>query len=207
MPGIYDRKDHLYREAKDSGYRSRAAFKLMELDKKYQLLRPGSMVLDLGCYPGGWLQVAAERAGEEGLVVGIDLEPVQDFGKGDRVLPTRPTVICGDITDNSALEEVIKVIGARGVDVVLSDMSPKLSGVRFRDVADSVELAEKALYVACRLLKRGGNFVCKLFPGAEEKQFVKSVANEFERTARSHLQSSRKTSTELYIVGLKRRSG
>jgi 23S rRNA (uridine2552-2'-O)-methyltransferase len=198
MPGTYQRKDHLYDKAKAEGYRSRAAYKLLELDKKLHFLKSGSRVLDLGCFPGGWLQVAAQKVGDKGLVIGVDLKEVEAVSvKNGRANP--PHILCGDVFDKSIREQICALSGGV-VDVVLSDMSPKLSGVRFSDAARSAELVDLALEVARELLAEGGTFVAKIFPGPESDESAKNIRKLFRRFSRENLDSSRKTSTEMYFV-------
>ena len=199
MAGTYQRKDHFYEKAKSEGYRSRAAYKLAELDKKFRFLRTGATVADLGCFPGGWLQVAAERVGSKGLVVGVDLnevEPVSVQGKVQRA----PLIIRGDLNDSEVRASVVAACGGK-VDVVLSDMSPKLSGIRFRDAAYSADLVRLAFSFAQDVLAPGGAFVAKVFPGPESDQEALAVRKAFQKFSRENLDSSRKTSTEMYFVG------
>lgn len=196
--GSYDRKDRLYQQAKAEGYRSRAAYKLQELDKKYSFLKRGYTVLDLGCFPGGWLQVAAEKVGSGGRVVGVDLREVEPFpvhAKG-----CRPQVVVGDLTEVGVQDRLLEL--AEGpVDLILSDMSPQLTGIRFADVARSAELVELAFAVTEKMLKKGGNFVAKIFPGPEADEIFKRMQPTFEKLSRHCLKSSRTTSNEFYVVG------
>ncbi|MCB0322810.1 MAG: RlmE family RNA methyltransferase [Bdellovibrionales bacterium] len=192
----YDRKDRLYRQAKSDGYRSRAAYKLQELDAKVKLLKPGMTVLDLGCFPGGWLQVALEKVGRGGAVVGVDLQPVEPVTVGGR----SAVILLGDLYEPTVQESVLEQAGGR-VDVVLSDMSPKLTGVRFQDAARSAALVELALFFSSTVLKEGGSVVAKVFPGNECEEAAKVYRRAFEKFTRHVLDSSRKTSKELYFVG------
>lgn len=194
----YDRKDKLYQQAKAEGYRSRAAYKLQELDKKYGFLKSGNKVLDLGCFPGGWLQVAAERVGKGGRVVGVDLREVEPFGAGTK--GCYPQVVVGDLTEEGVQDQLLAL--AEGpVDLILSDMSPQLTGIRFADVARSAELVELAFAVTEKMLKKGGNFVAKIFPGPEADEIFKRMQPTFEKLSRHCLKSSRTTSNEFYVVG------
>ncbi|MFN8390521.1 MAG: RlmE family RNA methyltransferase [Bdellovibrionota bacterium] len=198
MPGKYNRKDHFYQQAKSEGYRSRAAYKLIELDKKFRFLKPGATVLDLGSFPGGWLQVAAERVGAEGTVIGIDLNELEPISVKQKIVKA-PVVFLGDINDPALREQICAASGGE-VNVVLSDMSPKLTGVRFGDAARSAELVETALHVARDLLTDGGTFVAKIFPGPEADSLAKVIRATFGRFSRENLDSSRKSSTEYYFV-------
>jgi len=197
MPGVYKRKDHLYEKAKAAGYRSRAAYKLLELNKKFRLLTPGATVLDLGCFPGGWLQVSQEKVGD-GLVIGIDLNEVEPLAV-NKNMTRLPVIIHGDLNDAALQNEIENICGGR-VDLVLSDMSPKLSGIRFRDAALSAELLELAFRMCERFLRPGGKFVAKVFQGQETDDLIKKMRARFERISRENLDSSRKSSTELYVV-------
>ena len=201
--GNYNRKDHFYQQAKAEGYRSRAAYKLMELDSKYKLLKSGQRVVDLGCAPGGWVQVVAPCLGENGIVIGIDrLETKaftqQDFRAGKSI--AQVTILTGDITDSAIQQQVIDQAGGK-VDLVLSDMSPDLTGVYFQDAARSAELVEIAFDVASRLLVPGGNIVTKIFPGSEADELFNQVRKFYNKVSRVSLKSTRKTSKEFYFVG------
>jgi 23S rRNA (uridine2552-2'-O)-methyltransferase len=195
MSGNYDRKDKLYQRAKEEGYRSRAAYKLIEIDQKYKILRPGLKILDLGCWPGGWLQVIASRIGAQGLAVGIDLVEVEPLPNPNVHL------IAGDAREEQNIEKMLS-FAPGGFDAILSDMSPKLTGIREADQAGTVGCAEFAFWAAARLLKKGGVFVCKVFKGNETEIFVRSARPAFEKIVRSELDATRKTSNEYYVVGL-----
>lgn len=195
MSTNYNRKDHFYKKAKDEGYRSRAAFKLVEIDDKYQLIKPGYRVIDLGAWPGGWLQVAAGKVGPKGKVVGIDLVAMESLN-----LPQVLT-ITGDVRDTEALAKAS--LWAEGpFNVVLSDMSPKLSGIKEVDREASTACAELAFSVATQLLAPDGALVIKVFKSSESDKFVKSLKGMFNRVVRSELDSSRNTSNEYYVIGL-----
>lgn len=194
MSHNYDRKDHYYQKAKDEGYRSRAAFKLIELNKKFKLFRKGGAVLDLGAWPGGWLQVAGKAVGRDGVAVGIDLVKLESFEDGNIV------TFCGDVRDDQIMADAIKV-AEHHFDVVLSDMSPKLSGIKELDAAATVGCAELAFYVSQKALKHGGTLVIKMFKNSDADQFVKQHRPYFTKVQRVELDSTRKTSNEFYFVG------
>ncbi len=188
----YNRKDHLYQKAKDEGYRSRAAYKLKEIQDTYKIIPANGRVLDVGAWPGGWCQVALECLGAGGEVWGIDLQelsPIDD---------PRCHLIAGDARD---LETLLPNPELR-FDCVISDMSPKLTGIREADQAGIVGCAELALWAAQRFLKPGGNFVVKVFKGNEVEMFVKSARPLFNRLVRSELDSTRNSSNEFYVIGL-----
>lgn len=198
MSGTYERKDRLYSQAKTEGFRSRAAYKLVEIDQKFSFLRPGCRVVDLGCFPGGWLQIASQKAGPRGLIIGIDLDHVEPV----REYPTNAPVIVlrGDASDLEMQREMLRLSGGK-VDAVISDMSPKLTGVKFSDVARSADLVELAWHIARNMLKPGGSFVAKIFPGNESDVIFRAMRKDFEKLSRHVLKASRKTSNEYYFVG------
>lgn len=193
MSGSYNRKDHLYHKAKSDGYRSRAAYKLEELNKRYGILKHGFKVLDLGAWPGGWMQIASRHVGYLGKVVGIDLAEIEAFDG------TNIKVITGDVRDEENLSAALEWAGGR-FDVVISDMSPKLSGIKEADRYGAVACAELAIWAAHHTLRSGGNVVIKVFKGNETEEFVKSIRPLFNKVARVELDSTRKTSNEFYIA-------
>jgi len=195
MSNQYNRKDSYYLKAKDEGFRSRATFKLEEIDKKYKLIKPGFKIVDLGAWPGGWLQYAARIIGSNGTAVGIDLKEIEDFG-----LPNIK-VLTGDVRDESILFKALEYAPER-FDLVLSDMSPKLSGIKEVDRYGAVGLAELALWVCGSLLKPGGNFALKLFKSPESEAFVKTARAVFNSVKREELDSTRKSSNEYYLICL-----
>jgi 23S rRNA (uridine2552-2'-O)-methyltransferase len=190
----YQRKDAFYARAKHAGYRSRAAYKLLELVPRFKLIRRGDHVVDLGAWPGGWLQVAAELAGPQGVVVGVDLRPIDP-------LPAPVTTITGDARHPAVQEQIRARCGGR-VDVVLSDMAPALSGVRDRDIARSVELAEVALDAAAALLVPGGRLLVKFFTAPESDAIVAAARQRFTTVKRTSPEATRKGSAEMYLVGV-----
>lgn len=190
----YQRKDTFYARAKQAGYRSRAAYKLLEIAQRYRLIEAGQRVVDLGAWPGSWLQVAAQLTGPRGTVVGVDLQPIEPLGG-----PVATVV--GDARD-AAVQERVRLRCGGPVDVLLSDMSPKLSGVRDRDVAQAIELAQLALAVADRLLAPGGRLLLKLFTTPDADAIVAAARNRFRSVKRIVPNATRKGSAELYLLGL-----
>lgn len=173
--------------------RSRAAFKLKQLDGRYDLLRRGHVVVDLGAAPGGWLQVARERVGNEGFVLGVDLQPIAE-------LPYENVVtLVADITD-SATPELIMAKLPRAADVVLSDASPKISGVWDVDHVRSVELARSALTIADVVLAPGGKLLVKVFQGGMFEELVAEVRRRFSSLKVTKPAASRRGSAEVYVV-------
>lgn len=191
----YDRKDHFYRQAKSAGYRSRAAYKLRELATRYRLLNRGDHVVDLGAWPGGWLQVAAEFVGEQGRVIGVDLVAIDP-------LPN-PAIVClrGDAT-SPAMQDEVRQRSAGRVDVVLSDMAPKLTGIRATDAARAGALAEAAADVAMQLLRPGGRLVVKVFTSPEADALIARLRRDFATVKRTRPEASRSGSAEMYIIAI-----
>jgi 23S rRNA (uridine2552-2'-O)-methyltransferase len=189
----YHRKDSWYRKAKDAGYRSRAAYKLLELDRKAQLLRTGMKVVDLGCAPGGWLQVAARKVGKKGRIVGVDLLSVEPLNIA------QVEVVLGDIRDRDMIEVILEKLKGKA-DLVLSDMAPNTSGVSFKDHHGSIELVRMALETAIKVLVVGGTFVAKIFEGPDTNLLVDDIKIRFSKVRRIKPDTTRKGSRELYLV-------
>jgi len=187
------KKDYFYRRAKELKLRSRAAFKLKQLDQRYTLMQRGNVVVDLGAAPGGWLQVAREEVGEEGFVLGVDLQEIT------KLPHENVKTIVADITDAST-PELIKENLPRPADVVLSDASPKISGVWSVDHSRSIELARAALTIAGHVLVQGGKLLIKVFQGELFQEFVGEVKEKFGFIKISKPPASRKGSAEAYVI-------
>jgi 23S rRNA (uridine2552-2'-O)-methyltransferase len=213
------RRDEYYNKAKQQGYRSRSAYKLQQLDETAGLFAEGKTVLDLGAAPGGWLQVAIERVGS-GTVIGVDrqrIDPPDGDERGTRsgdenVEPTFETVR-GDITEERTREAIHEVLdgvsetdgeGNGGVDVVLSDMAPNVTGTYDLDHARSVHLARQAFEVGLDALVPEGDLVVKVFDGTDLDDLRNEIDREFEYTMTIHPDASRDSSSELYLVGKNR---
>jgi len=180
--------DKTYLRAKQEGYRSRAAYKLMEIQKKFSIIREDDTIVDLGAAPGSWLQV--EQTLTRGRIIGIDLNPIA-------ALEGVETIV-GDIGDPEIIREVQSRVD--GISVVLSDAAPKLSGHKSYDQARVIELNEKALTFATHVLKQGGNFAVKSFQGTDFPAFYEDTKQHFYSVKTMNTKSSRKGSTELYVI-------
>src|SRR5262245_35591667 len=191
----YERKDAFHQRAKREGFRSRAAYKLREIDRAHGLLRRGARVADLGCWPGGWLQVAADAAGPAGRVVGVDLAvlgPPLDFA--------HVFAIQGDLAEARVLEEVLARLGS-AAEVLLSDAAPKLTGVRATDRAREEALLAALEAALPRLLAPGGALLVKLLDCPEAAGFVKRTRARFASARELRPEASRKGSSERYLLG------
>jgi 23S rRNA (uridine2552-2'-O)-methyltransferase len=185
-------RDHWVKEATRLGYRSRAAFKLIELAAKDRLFRPGMSVVDLGAAPGSWTQVLRERMGGTARIVALDiLEMVPLPGV---------TFILGDFREDATLAELEGALGGRKVDLVVSDLSPNLSGIESADQARAVHLGELALDFACRWLQPGGDLVVKAFQGEGFAELQRTVQGHFDRVYVRKPKASRDRSREVYLV-------
>ncbi len=189
---VHEARRDLYRRlAREQGYRSRAAFKLIEATEKYRFIAPGDRVLDFGAAPGGWMQVAAELVGEEGLVVGVDLHPIRLRGRNIKE-------ITADVHDSGVGQRVWLALGGSQADVALSDLAPSVSGVWELDQGRQAELTLRVLELSGRLLRDEGYAFFKLFEGERSQE----IRNEFKRRFRAvHTikpRASRSVSSELY---------
>ena len=185
--------EHFYRMAKRKGYRSRAAFKLKQLNRRYGLLHRGDVVIDLGAAPGGWLQVARECVGANGFVLGVDLQPIAQLPY-DNVATLR-----ADLTD-PAMPGLIRARLPRSANVVLSDASPKISGVWSVDHLRSIELARAVLTIADAVLVPGGRLLVKVFQSELFDDLIADIRERFDFVKISKPVASRKRSAEIYIV-------
>jgi 23S rRNA (uridine2552-2'-O)-methyltransferase len=190
----YQRKDAYHQRAKREGFRSRAAYKLEEVQKRHKLLRRGQKVVDLGCWPGGWLQVTAALVGPQGRVVGIDrvalVEPIAE---------SQVSVLEGDLEAPDTEGRLLEALGGPA-DVVLSDAAPKLTGVRASDRANEERLLEAVEALLPALLRPGGDLLLKIMEGPEAQQIDKRLRRRFERAKTVKPQASRKGTTERYLL-------
>ena len=196
-------KDHVndfyVKQAKKEGYRSRAAYKLLEISERDNLLKIGMTVVDLGATPGGWSQVAADKIGLSGRVFSLDVLEM-------RPLP-RVTFIQGDFEEEATLAKLRKNIRKKPVDLVISDMSPNITGIAISDQARCMYLAELALEFSMAQLNSDGNFLVKVFQGCGFEQFMKAMRMSFKKVVTRKPKASRGRSNEIYLLGLKKHGG
>ncbi|SNZ15617.1 23S rRNA Um-2552 2'-O-methyltransferase [Natronoarchaeum philippinense] len=191
------RKDHYYNKAKQEGYRTRAAYKLKQLDAAENLIEEGDVVVDLGAAPGGWTEVAAEKVGETGTVIAVDRQRVDAVDADAQVEYVR-----GDMTDESTREEVVEIAGK--VDAVVSDMAPNMTGEYNLDHARSAHLARQAFETALEVLDSGGDFAAKIFQGQDLEPLREDIDEEFKYVRTMAPDASRDESSEVYLVAKSR---
>ena len=180
------------KKSREDGYRSRASYKLIELDNKDRLFRPGQTVVDLGAAPGGWSQVAVERVGDDGTVVASDILEMSPIAG--------VAFVQGDFTEQSVLDELLDLLGERRADVVISDMAPNMSGMAAVDIPNAMGLVELALDMAQQVLKPGGVFVAKVFQGEGFDSLLAEMRKSFGTVVSRKPDSSRARSREIYQV-------
>lgn len=185
--------DPYVKQAQKDGYRSRASYKLIEINDKDKLIRPGHIVMDLGSAPGGWSQIVAPMVGDAGRVIASDILPM------DSILDV--TFIQGDFTEEAVYDQILETLNDEKADVVISDMAPNLSGVNATDQYSSMYLVELALDMARNVLKPGGSFCAKVFQGVGYEEYVKDVRTSFNKVLVRKPAASRPRSREVYIVG------
>lgn len=191
----YNPRDRFFLKAKKENFAARSVYKLQEIDTKYRIFRRGQVCLDLGCSPGSWSQYASQKVGERGRVLGVDLQPVT-------VSLPNAVFIEADLRDLK-LEDVFREHGFEPpFDVVISDMAPKTTGIKFTDQARSMELCELALQTASRFLKPGGAFICKFFESGDFAALRKQFQNVFRKVEFVKPESTRSMSKEIFFVGL-----
>ncbi|MFA3792557.1 23S rRNA (uridine(2552)-2'-O)-methyltransferase RlmE [Aliiglaciecola sp. SL4] len=184
--------DPYVKKAQIDGYRSRASYKLIEINEKDKLIRPGNIVMDLGSAPGGWSQIVAPLVGKKGRVIASDILPM------DSILDV--TFIQGDFTEEAVYEQIVAELNNERVDVVVSDMAPNISGVNATDQYSSMYLVELALDMARNVLKPGGSFCAKVFQGVGYEEYLKDVRSSFNKVVIRKPDASRPRSREVYIV-------
>jgi 23S rRNA (uridine2552-2'-O)-methyltransferase len=186
--------DFYVKQAKKDGYRSRAAYKLLEIAARNQLFKPGMIVVDLGAAPGSWSQVAVQKIGRKGKVIALDLLEMAPLQSVD--------FIQGDFRETGILNALEEKLANCPVDLVISDMSPNVSGIEISDQARSIHIAELALAFSMERLKLGGNFLVKAFQGRDFDQLVLSMRTGFQQVVVRKPKASRDRSKELYLLGL-----
>jgi 23S rRNA (uridine2552-2'-O)-methyltransferase len=185
------RKDQFRRLAKEQGYRSRSAFKLKQINESYKILNRGHCVVDIGCAPGGWIQIALAEVGPKGKVIGIDIKKIEPLPEA--------FVIQGSIEDEGIINSILKISNSH-VDVVLSDLSPNVSGNWDLDHARQIDLTRTALKFSNKILKKGGNAVLKVFQGDMLNELIVELKKEFKKVIRTKPNASRQVSSEIYLI-------
>jgi len=185
--------DQFVQRSKQDGYRSRASYKLLEINDKDRLLKPGMLIVDLGAAPGGWSQVAAELIGSNGRIVASDILPMDALGDVDFVE--------GDFTEDAVFETILLRLGDQKADLVISDMAPNMSGIRDVDQPKAMYLAELAADFAIRVLKPGGAFLVKVFQGEGFDEYLRLLREHFSKVVTRKPDASRGRSREVYLLG------
>jgi 23S rRNA (uridine2552-2'-O)-methyltransferase len=184
--------DPYVKQAQKEGYRSRSSYKLIELNERDKLIRPGMLVMDLGSAPGGWSQVAGRLVGDKGRVLATDILPMDGLANVD--------FIQGDFREEAVFNQILEALGGRKPDLIISDIAPNISGIDSADQASSIYLLELALDMARRVLKPKGNFVAKLFQGVGSEAYLKDLRTSFDKVSIRKPAASRSRSREVYVV-------
>lgn len=192
------KRDYYYRLAKEERYRSRAAYKLLEAVDRYGFIKSGDVVVDLGAAPGGWMQASRKIVGEAGFVLGVDVKFIEPFDD------VNVRSVVGDVTELETVE-VVKELLPRSADMVLSDVSPNVSGIWELDHARQIDLARRSLQLAVSVLKPRGNFFVKVFQGEMLNDFIFEMKQSFASVKLVKPKASRRKSAEIYVLGLKKR--
>jgi 23S rRNA (uridine2552-2'-O)-methyltransferase len=185
------KKDQFRRLAREQGYRSRSAFKLKQINESYRILNRGYCVVDLGCAPGGWIQIALSEVGPKGKVIGIDIKKIEPL--------TEAFIIQGSIEEEDIINSILKISNSK-VDVVLSDLSPNVSGNWELDHARQIDLTRTALQLSNKILKKGGKVVLKVFQGDMLNELIGELKKEFKKVIRTKPNASRQVSSEIYLI-------
>jgi 23S rRNA (uridine2552-2'-O)-methyltransferase len=192
---VEKKKEHYYKSAKKENYRSRASYKLLQLNNKFRIIKKGDVVIDLGAAPGGWSQIALEKVGEEGMVIGVDLQRIRPF-EGQNFYSIK-----GDFTTSKIQEKITEEINGKA-DVIISDAAPSLSGIKDIDNLRAMELAESVIDIAHNLLEPKGNLVIKVFQGQGYQDLIKKLKKDYNVVKTTKPASSRKGSSEMYMMGM-----
>ncbi len=190
--------DHYTRRAKDEKWFARSVYKLQEIDTKFRLIRKGGCLFDLGCYPGSWSQYGIKKVGPKGKIIGVDLT------QPEKLSFPNFKFIQADVF-SLEIESLVKETGR--MDLVMSDLAPKTTGVKITDVSRSIELARRAAEIALTFLKKNGHFLCKVFEGEDLKPFKLESSKYFRQVKLYRSKATRKRSREVYIVGMGFRAG
>ena len=193
MKLIDAKKDYYRKRSKEEGYRSRSAYKLIQLNESYHILKPGSTVVDVGCAPGGWLQVARKAVSRSGRIIGVDIKKVVQL--------EGVTILQGDIENVHTINLIAKTLNGKA-NTLLSDVSPKISGLWSVDHAKQISLSNSSMKIATQILAKGGNAVLKVFEGELLKKFTEETKNLFNTVIITKPIASRQRSSELYMVCL-----
>jgi len=191
--------DEFVKRARKEGYRSRAVYKLKEIDERDHVLKSGMVVVDLGAAPGAWSQYVKERVGKAGRVIALDILPMEPL--------TGVEVLQGDFTEEATLQSLLDALNGQPVDLVISDMAPNISGIESADQARSMYLAELSMEFSVRVLKPGGLFLVKVFQGQGFSELYKEMQRRFEQVVTRKPKASRPRSPELYLLGKGFRDG
>ena len=191
--------DEFVKRAQKEGYRSRAVYKLIEMDDKDRLLKPGMTVVDLGAAPGGWSELLSKRVGDSGRLFALDILPMDALGD--------VTFIEGDFTEQSVYDELVEALEGKWVDLVISDMAPNISGTKAIDQPKMMYLAELALEFATTVLKPGGTFLTKVFTGEGIDEYKKELRQHFAKIVVRKPKASRARSSEIYLMAKQFKKG
>jgi len=186
--------DPYVKQAKKAGYRSRAVFKLLEIQEKKRIIKPGQVIVDLGAAPGGWAQAAVPLVGKKGAVIAVDILPIEPI--------EGVAFIQGDFTEQNVHEQLLMAINGRNVDLVMSDMAPNISGLKAVDQPRAMYLAELALDFARGVLKPGGDLLVKVFQGEGFDEYLKDVRDSFKKVVIRKPKASRPKSREVYLLAM-----
>lgn len=184
--------DIFVRRSRQEGYRSRAVYKFLEINDKDRLVKPGMTVVDLGAAPGGWSQAVAKLVGKKGHVIAMDILPMEPLDKVE--------FLQGDFREQEVLDQLLEIIGERGVDLVISDMAPNISGMEAVDQPRAMYLAELALDMARQVLNRGGDFLVKVFQGEGFDEYLRDLRGSFDKVITRKPKASRPRSREAYLL-------
>ena len=192
---VEKKKEHYYKSAKKENYRSRASYKLLQLNKKFKIIREGYSVLDLGATPGGWSQVALELVGETGTVMGVDLQKIKPFDVENFLF------IKGDFTTSEIQKNIYDTMNGKA-EVIISDAAPSLSGIKDIDQLKIMDLADNVIKIVENLLQPKGSLLMKTFQGPGFPELLKKLKKEFKMVKTTKPASSRKGSSEMYLIGI-----